>query len=189
VKLQQAKQQQEAAAEIVKLGGEIQYDWQRDPEGHNLPDAKMPTPKWLRSLLGNDLFQSVSFVRFEGTKVTDSELEHLKGLRHLQQLLLENTQVTDAGLEQLQGLSQLKWLNLEGTQVTESGLEHLKGLSNLQELQLDKKVTDAGMENLKGLSQLKKLCLVGTKLTEGDVKKLHQALPNCKIYQLRALER
>ena len=32
--------------------------------------------------------------------------EHLKGLSHLQDLMLDNTGVTDAGLENLEGLSQ-----------------------------------------------------------------------------------
>jgi hypothetical protein len=57
VKLQHAKRQREAVAEIVKLGGAIHYDWHL--YGKHETNR---TPKWLRSLLGNDLFQSVSLV-------------------------------------------------------------------------------------------------------------------------------
>jgi hypothetical protein len=183
VKLQQAKRQREAVAEIEKLGGGVYYDWQCDKNIH-VPDfyAKMPTSHWLRSLFGDDLFQSANVVTLTGTKVTDAELEHLKGLSQLQELYLLCTKVTDAGMERLTGLSQLQWLWLGGTKVTDAGLEHLKGLSQLQRLDLrNTQVTDAGLEHLKGLSHLRLLHLDDTQVTDAGIKKLHQALPNCTI--------
>jgi hypothetical protein len=42
-------------------------------------------------------------------------------------------------------------------------------------------VTDAGLEHLKALRQLQRLDLKETKVTADGVKKLQQALPNCKI--------
>jgi hypothetical protein len=127
VKLKQAKQQREAVAEIVKLGGGVYYDWQCDQNIY-VPDfyATMPTPQWLRSLLGDDLFQSVGVVGLTGTQVTDAGLEHLKRLGQLQLLYIGHTQVTDAGLEHLKGLSQLKQLSLGGTKVTKSGIKKLQ---------------------------------------------------------------
>ena len=69
------------------------------------------------------------------------------------------TKMTDARLEHLKGLENLRWwLYLNGTNVTDAGLEHLTGLSNLEALDL-----------------------TGTRVTAEGVKKLQQALPNCKI--------
>ena len=54
-------------------------------------------------------------------------MEHLKGLRQLQELGLSGTEVTDAGLEHLKGLRQLEKLDLYDTGITDAGLAHLKG--------------------------------------------------------------
>jgi hypothetical protein len=81
VKLHQAKRQRETVAEIVKLGGRVTYDWQFDEERNYLPGAQMRTPKWLRSLLGDDLFQSVSEAILSSTQITDA------GVKKLQQAL------------------------------------------------------------------------------------------------------
>ena len=40
--------------------------------------------------------------------------------------LVEGTQVTDTGLEHLKGFTQLHLLSLEGTQVTDAGVQRLK---------------------------------------------------------------
>ncbi len=55
-------------------------------------------------------------------------------------------------------LTTLKILGLSNTQVTDEGLVHLKGLTNL---------TGLGLYN--------------TQVTDEAVKKLQQALPNCRI--------
>ena len=66
--------------------------------------------------------------------------------------------------------------------ITDAELVHLKGLTNLQEINLNgTQITDAGLVHLNGLVSLKKLNLSSTQITDAGVKKLQQALPNCKI--------
>ena len=88
----------------------------------------------------------------------------------------------DAGLEQLKGLTNLKILHLNRTEATDAGLVHLKGMTKLKYLGLfSTKVTDSGLAHLEGLTKLEELGLYSTKVTAAAVKKLQQALPNCKI--------
>ena len=101
----------------------------------------------------------VTMVDFLGTKVTDADLRHLKGLTNLKRVGLNETQVTDAGLEHLSPLPNLRGLWLAKTNVTDEGLVFLKELTNLTYLNLG-----------------------STQVTKEGVKTLQQALPNCKIW-------
>ena len=67
--------------------------------------------------------------------------------------------------------------------LTDAGLVHLKGLAGLKTLGFFRtpQITDAGLVHLKGLTKLQFLLLGGTKATDVGIKKLKQALPNCKI--------
>ena len=68
--------------------------------------------------------------------------------------------------------------------MTDTGVERLKDLPRLQVLLLsDTKITDVGLDCLKGMPKLRELHLYRTQVTNEGVKKLQQALPNCKIYR------
>jgi hypothetical protein len=182
VKLQQARRQREGVAAIEKLGGTVLYDWQTELDAKGQYNNQRPGPKWLRTVLGDDFFQSVYAVDLTDTRVRDKDLGKLKGWSKLEELQIDGTRVTDAGLEHLKDLGRLRTLSLGLTGVTDAGLENLKGLNLLRMLSLDAThVTDTGLEHLKRLSQLEKLFLGDTRITDAGVKKLQQALPNCKI--------
>ena len=67
-KMQIAKRQKAAAAEIVKLGQVwVRYDYECDDFGREIQAAKPPEPGWLRNLLGADFFSGVAMVRLETT--------------------------------------------------------------------------------------------------------------------------
>ena len=144
VKRQQVKREREAAAAFETLGGDVLWS--------------LSGPRWMRSVVGYDLFSQLCYVHLKGTQITDGELENIKGLSQLRELDLYRTGITDRGLENLKGLSQLRYLTIG-----------------------DANVTDKGLETLKELSQLWKLEIYGTNVTDEGVKKLQQALPNCKI--------
>src|SRR5262245_38247447 len=67
-----AERQRRAVRLIESLGGVAVYA--------NKGDESYFAPKWLRQRLGQDYFQSVSEVYLMHSKVTDADLENLKGL-------------------------------------------------------------------------------------------------------------
>ena len=155
--------------------------WQEHARDNRLRKAMAAIEK-LGGKLVVDEGYDVVIVDLSATKVTDAGLVHLKGLTKLLLLSLNNTKVTDAGLAHIKGLTNLKRLFLGLTKVTDAGLVHLKGLTNLEELALNRSgVAGPGLAHLKGLTKLKYLNLRDTNVTDASVKKLQQALPNCKI--------
>lgn len=157
-KIRIAARQEADVAALVKLGGSVEYDYDTDGHGNRVYNAVPPGPKWLRALLGDDLFRNVTGFDLTDTPATDIELKHLRHLTALEWLHLDGTQITDAGLEQLEELTKLKELTLVRTQVTDAGMDHLKGLVELGELHL-----------------------YGGQVTSAGAKKLQQALPDCQI--------
>jgi hypothetical protein len=210
VRMQRARREREAVAAIAKLRGWARYDYEVQESRDWITGALPPGPAWLRNLLGENFFATVVNVHLDRSLCRDADLAHLKALTQLKSLSLGSTDVTDAGLERLKGLTQLhlldvggtdvtdaglkhlreltqlRMLNLGGTKVTDAGMEHLKGLPRLKGLGLwATQVTDAGLEHLKGMKQLQELDLEQTKVTYDGVKRLQQALPNCRIHNLR----
>src|SRR5688572_27293499 len=90
-------------------------------------------------------------------KVTDDDLERLRGLDHLQELDLTRTRITGPGLKHLKQLTALKKLYLTETQIDDGAVAHFEGLTNLELIGLSgTKVGDATLGRLAGLTKLKK---------------------------------
>jgi len=122
-----------------------------------------------------------------GTRVTDKGLVHLRDMKQLEEVRLANDDVSDAGLEHVAGLGNLRVLDLfmlygDGSKITDSGMRHLSKLTNLEELNLTHTyVSDVSIEILTNLKKLKDLRLSGTRFTKEGVAKLVRALPECEI--------
>ena len=167
VQMDNAAERRAAIAEIIKLGGEVHYydAGKRETLGPLRGHGEGPLGKplkwysWLRKLHGDEHLGNVVGVRLGGRQITDGGLVHLKGLTNLEYVALDGTEITDAGLKHLKGLPKLAVLHLEDTQITDAGLAHLNGLTKLWLLDL-----------------------VNTQVTDEGVKKLQEALPNCKIF-------
>ena len=126
--------QKRAVAAIEKIGGKVEFDQK-------------------------DRARPVVRVRLNDTRVTDKDLEHLRGLTALRRLDLHRTAVTDEGLRHLRGLTRLNRLYLTGTRVSDKGLVHLTGLTELEYLHLGR-----------------------TRVTAEGVEKLQEKLPKAQIY-------
>ena len=173
VRMQRAKRQREAVEEIRRLGGEVMYDHKWIAPGSSIPNPEAPGPAWLRKLLGDDFFASVTWVALGEPEMRATGLEYLTWMPQFPELYPHRTQVTDAALEHLKGFTKLRTLYLVGTEVTDAALERLKGLTHLQELFLgDAQVTDAGLVHLKGLTQLETLDLISTEVTDAGLEHL-----------------
>ena len=185
-----AERQRRTVAAIEAMGGAVDYvPFLTHVQGSGVPDPRASEAfpiTFLRRWLPPDYFDEILIVLLPDTRLTDTELDHLRGLTSLQSLFLSNTQntdvalarlrltglqqlnlgrsqVTDAGVAQLQGMTGLQDLYLGYTQVTDTGLVYLQGLTNLQGLGLnDTQVTDAGLVHLRGLTGLQVMRLDNT---------------------------
>jgi hypothetical protein len=147
----------------------------------------------------------ITVVRMQRPELTDAAMIHLRNLDGLEELDLGYSGVTDAGLASIESLSKLRSLYLYGTKVTDAGLRQLRHTSQMECLVLSPlntdaslecvakmtslntlnlngtRVTDRGLVHLNGLRNLRDVMLYDTSVTDEGVRKLQQALPNCKV--------
>jgi Leucine Rich repeat len=199
-----AIRQREVVNQIRIAGGRVVYDYEPAIDVGDRADP--PGPEWLRSVLGDDLFVSVTTVDLTNARITDMNLGDLKRLPELTALKLYKsalgdreveqigeliqleslnialTKVGDAEFKRFARLKQLRALRLDGTAVGDDAVNFISDLSHLESLYLDfTRVTDAGVEPLAKLHTLRTLSLRGTDVTDAGAQKLGQALPNCWI--------
>ncbi|MCL2648222.1 MAG: M48 family metalloprotease [Phycisphaerales bacterium] len=114
----------------------------------------------------------------ERSKITDAGLAHLKGLGHLERLVLSHTEITDEGLAQAAEWKKLRDLILDDAPITDAGLVHLERLTELRKLNLRQtKISDAGLSHLKRLLKLDLVDVSDTGVTAAGVKELLAAFP------------
>jgi len=167
-KLNRVWTQRQVLAEIEKAGGKAHYDYQ--PRGE-LSREPPPGSPLIRSVLGNDVFASVSavffenpgttnedvaclceltdlhFVRLCGTRVTDDCVPHLLRIKHLTGLSLSNTAISPAGLSRLSGHVELRGLTLEGPSFGDDYARQLKHFIRLSDLRLvSTAITNKGLQ-------------------------------------------
>ncbi len=116
-------------------------------------------------------------------RVNDASLELLKGSKLVGAVDLHGcVKVTDSGLASLGSCTNLEKMYLTDMRFTDAGLAHLKDLAKLETLFLvGTPISDAGLPHLKSLTHLSTLDIRFTQVTDEAVKKLQEALPNCRI--------
>jgi len=165
-----------AEAEIKRLGGELVVKASKDHIDYS--EVSLLGPRYRREWRGgnwgakylNDL-ANVRKLRIQDVETfTDEGMEHLKGLRSLESLMLVGTGVSDDGLVHLKYLTNLEFLGLMSSRFTDTGLEYIIGMTNLKSLRLDDaQITDEGLRTLKQhrlLTGLEFLVLNRTKITD-----------------------
>ena len=96
---------------------------------------------------------SLRVLYLDYTRVTDTGLKHLEGLKNLECLSLEWTLITDAGLQHLKGLTKLNGLMLDGTKV-EGTIRYIAPESDAQSrtFRFELEVDNSGGDQLMGMS-------------------------------------
>ena len=109
------------------------------------------------------------------TKISDTDLSHLSGLKALKYLGLSDTPITDAGLAHLKGLVSLKTIWLDGTKITDAGLVHLNRLNSLESIHLENtRITNDGLMLLKDLPNLRRISVNKTHVTNEGLERFKQ---------------
>jgi hypothetical protein len=207
VKMRRVRQQREAVRAVLELGGSVMWDYQiiggvgrhEDPSSMFRAKAEPRGPEWVRCLLGNDFFATISgvwltdndrlrdadlacldrfpdlrYLSLGGSKgVTDVGLAHAAKASELEQLWLSGTSVSDAGLVHLRGLKALWHLDLGGTRITDAGIAKLRHLSCLEVLDVPETgIDDAGLAIIAHLTNLERLNLNGTRISDAGLEHL-----------------
>jgi hypothetical protein len=138
-----ARRQREAVAAILSVGGEIMYDYQWIPvpgkPDEYAPDLANPPPmpSWLRWLVGDDVFRSVTDVTFHGCKLTWSDSEHIAELTNLERLQMYSVTLWpnndgfahnpgDKDMFILMRLRRLRQIILVQSEMTEEGIRRFQ---------------------------------------------------------------
>ena len=127
-RLGKAKRKKEAVEIIVRAGGAVTYEMPR-------PSAPDWAREFFGDDFFIDVIEVRSGSGVFGTGKCgfgDDEAAYLKELGKLVWLQLDGTRVTDTGLEHLKGLINLQTVSLSNTQVSDTGLEHLKEMVSLE---------------------------------------------------------
>ena len=105
--------------------------------------------------------------------VTDSGMENLRALKSLRYLYLYMSAVGDAGLAYLSDLTELKGITMHGNDCTDAGLVHLRNLTTLRELSfLGGTISGVGLKHLAGLTDLEALGLQDSGFADAAVEHL-----------------
>ena len=168
------REEEKAISEIGKMGGRGAFD-PHDPKRSmfwvDFEGRKVADVDMVHLKRILEALKNRYLLILDGTEITDAGLMNLNGLKGLAGLTLGRTKVTDGGLQDLEAWPHLWCLGLSGTKVTDEGMKSLEKLNELKELELGNTgVTDVGLKRLSRLSELRRLGLQGTKITDDGLR-------------------
>lgn len=124
----------------------------------------------------------LEWLNLTDTHVSDSQLKHVKGLRHLECLTLTRDPISNEGLQHLLALKNLKELGLHGTVISDEGLAAVSKIEDLEFLDVcGTAITDTGLRSLCRLHHLRQLDVTNTSVSRQAVEELMNSLPELEI--------
>jgi hypothetical protein len=197
--------QRRVADAIRAAGGWVTYDHEYiqylkgNPGRRSEPSA----PRWLRSVLGDDLFQDIAYVNLVydvrapgampiGGGVRDDRLTSLiSQLPRLWEFTARDGQVTDAGMGVIARSPSLARLELLQPHVTDTGIELLRGNRQIARITISNALsrppwglTDRSLAAFASMPNLVELNLVGHCFSDGG-RELLQECRSLRRFTLR----
>ena len=177
-----ARVQRGAVEAIVKLGGQVRYDYHRTDDRTNVIDYRRPQiPQFLLSIFGDDMFcQVVEVSLSHNAELTNDDLVHLRSLPHLKTLFLCGGEVTGDGLYHLCNFHDLEDLTL-GIPLTDDDLHYLASIKSLKEIYLLGPRPSDFMVRLRGPTLIYDDQSHNSNVTENGIQTLASELKGCRI--------
>ena len=157
---------------VTAKGGQVgyQHQWNSDRVIYD-PSIEAPGPKWLRTLLGDDLFTVAESARL--IYYAEEDLQQVAKLPNLTTLQLWGESLGDAGVDSLRKMEQLESLSCVGVTLPDESFGRLAQLPRLTALSLTgKSATGEHVRQLAEFANLQDLTLMESKATEDDFRSL-----------------
>jgi hypothetical protein len=157
-KMNRVHHQRLVLAEVKKLNGQVLFDYQVTPP----PQYEPPGPRWLKNLVGDDVFTNVHSITIDNPRATDDTLASIVTLPRLEGVKIVSDGVSDTGLLHFARAKDLTALEIGSRKLTDAGLATLTGLKRLNKLSLvlwEPKNTDAGLSHIAELAHLEMLTI------------------------------
>ena len=187
LEIKRVREMRIAVKRIEELGGYVRYGDERIVfDGQTIKHEDPPAPEWLRNLIGDDYFRTVTEVELEfpipisnysECPITEEDFAVISRLRKLKSLsiyseleVLPFDPLNSGHLIHLENLRNLKKLQIVRIPISDEAMIHIGRLSNLRLLNLGwSGITDEGAKHLTNLRNLDKLNLNHTSVSENGL--------------------
>ena len=182
MKIQQARNQQNAAKAVIQLGAHIYYDYQFPDRNTGLkPGAVSQVPPFILSMFGDGMFSDVTYLAWESNTITNEDLRILSNFPRLKKLHLTGNKISAKGLVVLSELDELEEVSL-GMEMTDSGLDHLAGIKSMQELFILGPKQDSPFVHARDPEKrISTYYEYQSQVTRAGAERLGEKLPECRI--------
>ncbi len=181
-KMNRVHNQRLVLAMVKELNGEVLFDFQVTPPPWNESSG----PRWLKNLVGDDIFTNVHSVTIENSSATDDTLASIVTLPHLEHVRILSDGVSDAGLLHLARAKDLTALEIGSKKLTAASFATLTGLKRLNKLSLglwEPQITDAGLLHISELAHLEMLTIDAFNISSESLARIAK-LPKLRILQV-----